>query len=107
MAKDRVLIVEDEADIRQAITGYLEGRGFEAAGGKDCEEGEKLLRTFRPDVAILDYSLPDGNALDLMPRLKSVDPFLPLIILTGHGSIDLAVQAVKQGAEQFLTKPAD
>jgi DNA-binding NtrC family response regulator len=107
MAKDRVLIVEDEADIRQAISGYLEGRGFEAAGGKNCEEGEKLLRTFRPDVAVLDYSLPDGNALDLMPRLKSVDPWLPLIILTGHGSIDLAVQAVKQGAEQFLTKPAD
>jgi len=74
------------------------------AGG-NCEEGEKLLRSFRPDVVILDYSLPDGNAIDLMSRLKSIDPGLPVIILTGHGSIDLAVQAVKQGADQFLTKP--
>src|SRR5882762_2299625 len=107
MMKDRVLIVEDEETIGAAIANFLEGKGYDTVVGGDCAEGEKLLRNFRPDVAILDYSLPDGNALDLMSRLKSIDPGLPVIILTGYGSIDLAVQAVKQGADQFLTKPTE
>jgi len=51
--------------------------------------------------------LPDGNALDLLARLKETDPTVPLLILTGHGSIELAVRAVKEGAEQFLTKPIE
>ncbi len=107
MTKDRVLIVEDEEAIGAAIGNFLEGKGYETAVGGNCEEGEKLLRSFRPDVVVLDYSLPDGNAIDLMARLKAVDSGLPMIILTGHGSIDLAVQAVKQGADQFLTKPTE
>jgi DNA-binding NtrC family response regulator len=58
-------------------------------------------------VAVLDYRLPDGNALQLLPRLKASDSSIPIIILTGHGSIDLAVEAVKLGATQFLTKPIE
>jgi len=61
----------------------------------------------RPDAAVIDYLLPDGTALDLLPRMKAIDPGVSLIILTGHGSIDLAVRAIKEGAEQFLTKPVD
>jgi DNA-binding NtrC family response regulator len=61
----------------------------------------------RPDAAVLDYALPDGTALDLLPRLRALDPTVPLVVLTGHGSIDLAVQAVKEGAEHFFTKPVE
>ena len=107
MAKERVLIVEDEETIRQAIASFLEAKGFETVTAADCQEAERCVRSLRPDVAVLDYNLPDGNALDLMSRLRSADASLPFIVLTGFGSIDLAVQAVKQGAEQFLTKPAD
>lgn len=107
MSKDRVLIVEDEETVRSAMMTFLEGKDFETIGAQNCEQAERYLRTFRPDVAILDYNLPDGNALELMSRLRTVDASMPIIILTGYGSIDLAVQAVKQGAEQFLTKPAD
>ncbi len=107
MAKDKILVVEDDDGIRRAVASFLEAKGFEITAARDCEEAEKYLRSLRPDVAVLDYNLPDGNALDLMSRLRVVDSSLPFIILTGFGSIDLAVQAVKQGAEQFLTKPAD
>jgi DNA-binding NtrC family response regulator len=107
MSKDRVLIVEDDEAVRLTIINFLEHKGFETIGGQNCEEAERYLQSFRPDVAILDYNLPDGNALDLMSRLHAVDSSMPIIILTGYGSIDLAVQAVKQGAEQFLTKPPD
>jgi DNA-binding NtrC family response regulator len=55
----------------------------------------------------MDYMLPDGNALEFLPKLKATDANLPVIILTGHASIDLAVQAVKEGAEHFLTKPVE
>ena len=61
----------------------------------------------RPDVAVMDQYLPDGNALDLLPKLKAIDPQVPVIILTGYGSIDMAVRTIKEGAENFLTKPVD
>ena len=60
-----------------------------------------------PDVAVIDFCLPDGDALHLMSRLKQADATVPLLILTAHGSIELAVQAIKEGAEQFLTKPLE
>ncbi len=66
-----------------------------------------FLEASRPDVVIADYMMTDGTALDLLPRLKEINPDTPLLILTAHGSIDLAVRAIKEGAEQFLTKPLE
>jgi DNA-binding NtrC family response regulator len=105
--KDRVLIVDDEPEIRSMMREYLEKKGFEVTVAASCSVAEQVWRSARPDVAVLDYSLPDGDALSLIPRLKAVDPFIPLIVLTGYGSIDLAVKAVKVGAEHFLTKPIE
>ena len=105
MARNRVLLVEDDRGIRFGIRNFLVGRDFDVDEAETLKAGEELFRAGRPDVAILDYSLPDGNALDVLPRLKAADASIPIIILTGHGSIDLAVKAIKEGAEQFLTKP--
>ena len=60
-----------------------------------------------PNAAVIDYYMEDGNALDLIPRLKNLDSTVPVFVLTGHGTIDLAVGAIKEGAEQFVTKPVD
>ena len=86
---------------------YLELQGYEIDEAESCESAQHLFRTSRPDVVIADYLLPDGTALDLLPRLKEIDAAIPLLILTAHGSIDLAVRAIKEGAEQFLTKPLE
>jgi DNA-binding NtrC family response regulator len=66
-----------------------------------------VFAAVNPDAALIDYRLGDGDALTLLPRLREIDPNVPLIVLTAHGSIDLAVRAIKEGAEQFLTKPIE
>jgi len=107
MAEDVILIVEDDVRQRALLGEFLSANSLKALTAGSCLEAEHICRTQRPDAAILDYELPDGNALGLMIRLKTIDPSLPIIILTGQGSIQRAVEAVKLGADQFLTKPVD
>ena len=102
---DKVLLVEDQEPLRLAVREYLEGCGFEVVEASTCEAARRVFAEQHPTVAVLDYHLPDGTALDLLRDFKRSDPFVPLIILTAFGSIDLAVDAMKAGADQFLTKP--
>jgi DNA-binding NtrC family response regulator len=107
VSRQTVLLVEDEATIRFAVRDFLEAHGYAVQEAQSCQEAQAAFRDGRPDVAVLDYSLPDGTALDLLPRLKAADPDVPLVILTGAGSIELAVRAIKEGADHFLTKPVE
>ena len=107
MAKNSVLVIDDEPAVRFGIRDFLQTHGFDVEEAGDCRAAQEAFRCNRPDVAILDYLLPDGDALQLLARLKEVDATVPLLILTAHGSIDLAVRSIKEGAEQFLTKPVD
>lgn len=93
--------------MRQSIREFLEVKGFDVEDVDTCAAAEEMFRSSRPDLALLDYNLPDGDALELLPKLKAIDPDVPLLILTGHGTIELAVKAMKEGAEQFLTKPVE
>ena len=105
MARNKILIVDDEAGIRSPMRRFFEAHGYEIEEADSCQAALEAFRHAGCDAAILDYSLPDGNTLDLLPQLKAIDAATPLIILTGHGSIDLAVRMIKEGAEQFLVKP--
>jgi DNA-binding NtrC family response regulator len=107
MPEDSILVVEDDSQQRALLGEFLTAKGMKVLSAGNCLEAEHICRTKRPDAAILDYELPDGNALELMARVRILDPELPVLILTGQGSIQLAVEAVKLGADQFLTKPAD
>jgi DNA-binding NtrC family response regulator len=105
VAKPKILVVDDEAAIRFAIRDFLEQHGYEVDEAGTCAEAEARYRREVYDLATLDYALPDGNALDLLPRLKGIDAGVPILVLTAHGSIELAVRAIQLGAEQFLVKP--
>ena len=107
MARNTILIVDDEAAIRSAVKDFLETNGYKTIEADSCRAALEELRGARADAAVVDYSLGDGNALELLPRLHAIDPGLPVLILTGHGTIDLAVRAIKEGAEHFLTKPLE
>jgi DNA-binding NtrC family response regulator len=103
----RILVVDDEPSIRFALRDYLGAKGWLVEEADSCQAALEAFRTVRLDAAVVDYSLPDGNALDILPRLKALDAGVPLVILTGHGTIDLAVRAIKEGADHFLTKPVE
>ena len=107
MSRNRVLVVDDEAGVRFGVRDFLDAHGFEVTEAEGCDEAEAVFQSSGADAAIIDYKLPDGNALDLLARLKSVEPGLPVIILTAFGTIELAVRAIKEGAEHFLTKPVE
>jgi len=107
MTRTRILLVDDEPGVRLGMRGYLTAKGFDVDEATSLAEAQEQFRAQRPDVAVVDYRLTDGTALELLPRLKEIDAAVPLVVLTGHGSIELAVQAVKEGAEQFLTKPVE
>jgi DNA-binding NtrC family response regulator len=107
MRKNKILVLEDERDNRELLSRFLESKGFEVWPAENCSAGERIWNQQRLDAAVLDYSLPDGNSLKLLASWKIADPVIPVIMLTGHASIDVAVQAIKLGAEQFLTKPVD
>ncbi len=107
MARKNILIVDDEAAVRFGMRDFLEAHGFDVSEADSCRAARETFATTRPDAALIDYRLDDGNAVELMGWLREIDADVPLLILTGHGSIDLAVQAIKEGAEQFLTKPVE
>ena len=97
LATKKVLLVDDSEGARFGIKDFLEAKGLFVAEADSCQSAEEAFRATRPDVAILDYSLPDGNALQLLPKLKEIDASVPLVVLTAHGSIDLAVSAMREG----------
>jgi len=107
MSKKEILVGEDDNAVRDALSEYLRSLDYEVVEVNSCESIREAFKTSCPDAAILDYSLPDGTALDLLPYLKQTYPSVPLILLTGNGTIQLAVRAIKDGADQFLTKPVE
>src|SRR4051794_18273063 len=104
-ARRRVLVVDDSAAIRASLRYFLSEQGFDVTEAANCAVALQEFRAHRPDIALVDYMLPDGDALGLLPQLKAISANTPIIVLTAHGTIDLAVRAIKEGAEQFLTKP--
>jgi DNA-binding NtrC family response regulator len=103
----KILIVDDEPGIRFGVRDFLESEGLEVDEADTVAAAERAVREGRPDAVVLDHMLPDGTALDLLPRLRELEPSLPVVVLTGHATIDLAVRAVKEGADQFLAKPVE
>ena len=107
-AGDRtLLIVEDDKSFLQRLARAMEGRGFTVMTAESVAEGLIQLETSSPAFAVVDMRLGDGNGLDVISALKRRRPDARAIILTGYGNIATAVTAVKLGAIDYLSKPAD
>ena len=103
----RILIVDDDSAMRLPMRLFLSPHGYDIDEASSVKAALEAVRRCPPHLAVLDFSLPDGSGIDLMRTLKAADPALPVFLLTGHGTIDLAVKAMQEGAEQFFTKPVD
>lgn len=102
----RVLIVDDESSLRTALFRVLDRQGFQVITANCKKEAEALAATDQKlDLAIVDLRLPDGDGIELMQQLKVAHPNIQVIVMTGHGSIELAVRATQHGAFHFVTKP--
>ena len=102
---EAILVVDDEQVLARNLVRYLEQHGYAAKSAGSAREALALLDSFRPDCALLDYNLPGMNGLQLMAALREREPDLPVLILTGHGNVQLAVEAMKAGAQNYLSKP--
>ena len=100
-----VLIIDDEATLARNVAVYLERLGWATQLAASAEEGLAMYGDFRPDVVLLDHNLPGMNGLDALVQLRAIDAHARVVLMTGFGSIDLAVTAMKQGAADYLPKP--
>ncbi len=104
MAK-QILVVDDEERIRQSLTGILKDEGYEIVESKDGMQALKQLESDPPDLVLLDIWMPGMDGLEVLERMKGQVSNLPVIMISGHGNIELAVKAVKLGAYDFIEKP--
>lgn len=102
-----LLIVDDDAPLRNRLARAMEKRGFTVTTLETMEEGLTAARDAPPAYAILDLRLTDGSGLDIVSALRSARPESRIIMLTGYGNLATAVAAVKAGAVDYLPKPAD
>ena len=100
-----VLIIEDEATLAKNLTQYLVRHGFDARAASSAEEGITQLDDYKPDLVLLDFHLPGMDGLRALEKLRERDPSLKVILMTGHGSIQMAVDAMRAGAYDYLAKP--
>ena len=107
MDKDRVLLVDDEEEFVRALAKRLRTRGLNVEISGDGKSAVDKVRKSDFDVIVLDLAMPGMDGLETLKRLREVNPDLQIVLLTGHGSIKAGVEAMKEGAVDFLEKPAE
>lgn len=103
----KLLFVDDDDVFRNRTTVALEKRGFHLTTAYDISSANERLSDLVPDFAILDLRMPDGSGMELVEKVRSMRENIRIVVLTGFGSISNAMEAVKRGANDYLTKPAD
>jgi two-component system, NtrC family, nitrogen regulation response regulator NtrX len=105
MPKFRVLVIDDESAIRDSLKMTLEYEGYEVLGAATGQEGLSLAEREAPDLVLLDVKMPGMDGIEVLERLRSMNDSVPVIVVSGHGTISTAVDATKKGAFDFIEKP--
>ena len=103
----KVLIIDDENQLRKLLSRIIGLEGYEVLQADSCKSGMKQLVGADPEVVLCDVCLPDGNGVDLVMEMKKINPLVEIIMLTAHGNIPDGVQAIKNGAFDYITKGDD
>src|SRR5256885_15234883 len=105
MPKSRILVIDDEAAIRDSLRMTLEYEGYEFLGAATGQEGLALVEREAPDLVLLDVKMPGMDGIDVLERIRNMNDALPIVVVSGHGTISTAVEATKKGAFDFVEKP--
>ncbi|HTQ46122.1 MAG TPA: response regulator, partial [Polyangiaceae bacterium] len=105
--RKQVLIVDDEPNLRKILSAQLSRDGYDVMTANDGEEGLAALKDHHIDLVITDLKMPKVDGMTLLKKALEEDPELPIVLITAHGTIDTAVEALKSGAFDFVTKPFD
>jgi two-component system, NtrC family, response regulator HydG len=105
--KGRILIVDDELAVRDALGKWFTSEGYAALPSSSAREALETIQKKEFDIALLDIKMPGMDGMELQARLKQADPDLTVIMMTGYASVETAVQALKRGAYDYVTKPVD
>src|SRR6188474_3518033 len=103
--KARILVIDDEAEIRRSVRMILEYDGYDVLEASSGPEGVALAEKESPDLVFLDVKMPGMDGLDALQRIKAANDTLPVVIISGHGTVSTAVEATKLGAFDFIEKP--
>ena len=105
--RGRILIVDDELVVRDSLGKWFNSEGYTARPVGSAREALEVIPSAEFDIALLDIKMPGMDGMELQARLKEADPDLTVVMMTGYASVDTAVQALKQGAYDYITKPVD
>ncbi|MDP8275945.1 MAG: response regulator, partial [Candidatus Euphemobacter frigidus] len=105
MFSKNILIVDDEEQIRELLFKYFNRIGFSVQAVSSGKEALEKIKSFIPNLILLDYMMPGETGLTIFPQLKHLFPFVKVVILTGRGSEEIAVKALKMGVDDYITKP--
>jgi two-component system nitrogen regulation response regulator NtrX len=103
--KARILVIDDEAEIRRSVRMILEYEGYDVMEASSGPEGVALAEKESPDLVFLDVKMPGMDGLEALQRIKAASDSLPVVIISGHGTVSTAVEATKAGAFDFIEKP--
>jgi two-component system, sensor histidine kinase and response regulator len=101
----KILVIDDELGIRQGCQRALEPQGFEVDKAATIQEGLRKITENHIDLVLIDVMMPDGRGIDILEPIRKIDPDIVCIIITGYATVELAVQAIKEGAYDFISKP--
>jgi two-component system nitrogen regulation response regulator NtrX len=105
VTREQILVVDDESGVRASLGGILRDEGYEVQVAETGEAALSALEGRRFDLVLLDVWLPGMDGLETLARLRTLDPEVPVVVISGHGSIETAVKAVRMGAQDFVEKP--
>src|ERR1700737_3135147 len=105
MSKGSILVVDDESEIREGLELLLKTEGYQVSSAETGQSGLTRLEERPYDLLLLDVSLPDKNGIEMLKEIHRQDPQMPIVMITGYGSIEMARAAFKSGAMDYITKP--